>query len=487
MASAYEGYTIARYNETVRRIADRRLVYGIAIALSIVATTFIFPLATAGTSDFDSSLRWLTLTWLLSPPILGFSAWVYFTWFRPQRFVIEESRLRGPVPGEMPLVIFQITTTGENAKTVANSARSVLHWTQRHPEVCFTPLVWIVCEEFGYLPNKATLDSIRDEGARLIVTPKGYQTPLGTTRKGRALQYAVEVRRQGGLRLDRTWVYHQDDETAVGEDTVLGIDEYVREHLDEKSVACGVILYPQHGEDFRPSMIQELGRTQDDVRTLFSMTSSYNAFSGFHGSHYLARADVEDETGFDIGPDLTSEDLIFETRARAQHGNIFRVLKGFAYEQAAFTVLDQLRQRRRWFQGWWKAVHRLKYPVGRRVVMTYSMLVWMSSLFSLVAMLTSWIFAFHAIFALTAPLSGFVWSFMVIRYQMGYEFHRAYLAPRSVGLWRIIPNGILGALSDAVAPWYGTFTRQPRTFQLVTKDAPRPSSTTMSPTKSVSA
>jgi egghead protein (zeste-white 4 protein) len=474
MAGEFRSYTLARYNGTILRVARLRWIYAAAIVVSVLATTVLFPRTTGAGPGIAGSLVWLTVAWLLPPPLLGFSAYVYFRWFRPERFLLDPPAGARAATGAARVVIFQITTTGENIETVVNSARSVLYWTRRQPNLGYVSLLWIVCEEFGYEPNRAAFDALREEGARVIVTPREYRTPRGTTRKGRALQYSVEIRRKAGLPLDRVWVYHQDDETAVGEDTVLGIHDFLERYGDAPAVGCGTILYPQHGEDLRPSMIQELGRTQDDVRTIFTMTSRYNAFSGFHGSHYLARADVEDATGFDIGPNMTSEDLIFEVRARARHGNIFRLLKGFAYEQAAFSLTDQIRQRRRWFQGWWKAVRALKFPLGRRIVMTYGMLVWMTGLLSFVAMAASWVFGFRPLFVFSGSVSGFVWSLMAIRYEMGYEFHRAYLAPRTVSRWRILPNAVLGAFSDAIVPWYGTFTRQPRTFQVIRKDSRRP-------------
>src|SRR5262249_38558796 len=236
------------------------------------------------------------------------------------------------------------------------------------PEVGYRAEVWATIEEYGYRPNRDRFDALANEGVHILVVPLGYVPPHGTTRKGRALQYAVEQRRRVKRALDQVWVYHQDDETAVGEDTVLGIDEFVRIHGHERALGLGIILYPQDA-DFRPSQIQEFGRTKDDLRTVYTITSPRNKMSGFHGSHYLARADVEDSTGWDVGPNMLSEDLIFENAVRRQHGHIFHILKGFAYEKAAFSIRDQLRQRRRWVQGFARAIRREQFSWGRRAVM----------------------------------------------------------------------------------------------------------------------
>jgi len=465
---AYEGYTLERYNSSLGSLVRLKRTYAAILAVMMGLTALVFVGTRHPPTFVGSVLQWFTIAWILPLPLLVMATVVYFTWFRYERFALApETR---PPLEPRPTVIFQITSTGINVETILNTARSALYWTRRHPEVSYRSEVWLVVEGWGYAPNRDRLDVLRAEGVRIIVTPVEYQTVLGTTRKGRALQYATDRRAEAGIPLDRLWTYHQDDETAVGEDTILGIDEYVRDHHAEKSVGCGIILYSQHAEDFRPSQIQEFNRTKDDIRTVFTITSRHNMFSGFHGSHYLARADLEQETGWDVGPDMNSEDLIFETRVRAAHGPVFRPLKGFAHEQAALNVRDQLTQRRRWFQGWWRAVLHQPFALSRRIVMSYGMIVWMAAIFSIVAMFGSWTFGYTAIFVYTGPLTGYVWATMIIGYHQGYVLHKAYLGPRRVPLARIVANGIVGSWVDAVAPWYGTFTRRPRSFQVICKD-----------------
>jgi beta-1,4-mannosyltransferase len=465
---AYERYTLERYNASLRSLVRLKRTYAGILAVMMAVTALVFVGVRHPANEIGAILQWFTIAWILPLPLLVLATIVYFTWFRYERFSL--SPVPRPSPEPRPTVIFQITSTGVNVDTVLNTARSALYWTHQHPEVGYDAQVWLIVEGWGYAPNKERLDVLRGEGVRFVVTPVEYRTPKGTTRKGRALQYATERRAEIGIPLDRVWTYHQDDETAVGEDTILGIDEFLAEHREEKAVGCGIILNSQHADDYRPSQIQEFNRTKDDIRTIFTITSRHNMFSGFHGSHYIARADLEDETGWDVGPDMNSEDLIFETRVRAEHGPVFHPLKGFAHEQAPFTVRDQLTQRRRWFQGWWRAVFLQPFALSRRVVMSYGMVVWMAAIFSIVAMFGSWAFGFTAIFVYTGPLTGYVWSTMIIGYHQGYVLHKAYLGPRRVSLPRIVLNGIIGSWVDAVAPWYGTFTRRPRSFQVISKD-----------------
>lgn len=466
----FEDYTLERYHAALARLAATRTGYLVLLIAMILAMGYLFNGTHPAANPVAASLAWLTVAWLLPVPILVFATVVFFGWFSVRRFGLR------PVPrapgSDRPTVIFQVTSTGVNPETVLNTVRSALYWTHQHPEVGFTPRVWLVVEGWGYAPNRERLDGLRAEGVSIVVVPVDYQTTKGTTRKGRALQYATERRRELGIPLDRLWIYHQDDETAVGEDTVLGIDEFVATHPHEPALGCGIILYSQGAEDFRPSQIQEFSRTKDDLRTIFTITSRHNLFSGFHGSHYLVRGDLEDATGWDVGPDMNSEDLIFETRLRAQHGPVFHLLKGFAHEQAALTVPDQLKQRRRWFQGWWRAVVHQPFTPLRRIVMSYGMVVWMGAIFSLLAMVLGWVYGYRSVFPYAGFLTGFVWTVMIGGYYQGYMLHAPYLPKRRVALARVIVSGVIGALADAAGPWYGTFTRRPRGFQVIAKDRP---------------
>ncbi len=468
VSGRFEDYTVERYHAALERLYRIRIVYAAILITAVVGAGLFFVGVRHPGSPIGSDLQWLTIAWLLPLPILLLSTLVYFGWFSVSRFHLDP----GPKPKLVarPTVVFQITSTGVNVETVLNTARSALYWTRRHPELRYDVRVWLVVEGWGYAPNRERLDVLRNEGCEILVVPTEYRTAKGTTRKGRALQFATERRRELGVAMSRLWVYHHDDETAIGEDTVLGIDEFVGANYDRKAVGCGIILYSQQAEDFRPSQIQEFSRTKDDLRTIYTITSRHNMFSGFHGSHYVARGDVEDSTGWDVGPDMTSEDLIFETRVRAEQGPIFHPLKGFAHEQAAFGLRDQFTQRRRWFQGWWRAVLNQPFPLSRRLVMSYGMVVWMSALFSVTAMICGWAFGFTAIFPFTGFLTGFVWTSMVVGYYQGYLLHTPYLPPRRVPLYRVVANGVVGAFADSLAPWYGTFTRRPRTFQVIVKD-----------------
>ncbi|MCI4361032.1 MAG: hypothetical protein L3J91_04955, partial [Thermoplasmata archaeon] len=213
----YEGYTLERYNSSLRSLIGLKRTYAVILAVMMAVTALVFEGVRQPANIVGSVLQWFTIAWILPLPLLILATIVYFAWFRYGRFALEPVARDPSEP--RPTVVFQITSTGINVETILNTARSALYWIQRHPEVGYRSEVWLIVEGWGYEPNRARIDVLKQEGVRLIVTPVAYRTPLGTTRKGRALQYATQRRAEAGIPLDQMWVYHQDDETAVGEDT----------------------------------------------------------------------------------------------------------------------------------------------------------------------------------------------------------------------------------------------------------------------------
>ena len=367
-----------------------------------------------------------------------------------------------------PTVIFQITAIGKNTHALEESARSVLFWIRNTPRVGFRFLVWAVIEPDGYATAPAVYEGLRRDGVRVIVVPREYKTPQNTRGKARALELACQVRRSERLSVPWVWVYHQDEETCVGEDTLLGISDFVRarRHL----LGTGIILYPLDWSGI-PSHVQELTRSYDDFRVLDSITLPGNPTTGFHGSHFVVRADVEDRIGWDVSGYAPAEDLLFEIRLRARHGPVFGVLKGFAYEKGAFSLRDQLQQRRRWVHGVLHAAARsAELPRDRRLTVAYSAVSWFSALPSVAILAASAAVKWGPLLEVTGVFTGFVWVSMILAYVEGYRLHSEYVV-RPTSWTRLALFGIVGALIDVVAPWYALLTR-PTLRDFIPKDRP---------------
>jgi hypothetical protein len=367
-------------------------------------------------------------------------------------------------------VIFQVTAIGKNPRALESTVRSVLYWIRNTPRLTFRYDVWLLIEPDGYDTDPALYESLRAAGVRVMVVPRTYRTRLGTSGKGRALQYATEERQRLGLSAPTVWVYHQDEETVVGQDTLEGISEFVVQN--ERLVGTGIILYPLDWSG-SPSHVQELTRSYDDFRVLDSMTKPGNPTAGFHGSHFLARADVEDDIGWDSSGYVPGEDLVFEVRVRREFGSVFGLLKGFAYEKGAFSMRDQLRQRRRWVHGVMHALRRTsELPARRKVTLFYSALSWFSALPSVAILVASAVLHYGPMLLVTGVFTGFVWTSMVFAYVEGFRLHRRYLV-RPTSWLRFGWHGLLGALVDVMAPWYALATR-PSRGDFIPKDLPVP-------------
>jgi hypothetical protein len=368
-----------------------------------------------------------------------------------------------------PTVLFQITAIGKNTRALEESVRSVLYWIRRTPRLQYRYLIWLLIEPEGYASAPALYDSLERAGVRVLVVPKTYDTPRHTRGKARALQFAADTRAHLGLSDATVWVYHQDEETCVGQDTLLGIAEFIRD--DRAFIGSGIILYPLDWSGI-PSHVQELTRSFDDFRVLDSMIRPGNPMAGFHGSHFLVRADLEDSVGWDTPGYSPAEDLTFEIRVRARYGAVFGLLRGFAYEKGAFTAADQLRQRRRWVHG---VLHALRYspdlPPSRRITVAYSALSWFSALPSVAVLVASALFHYGPLLLFTSLFTGFIWMSMITSYIEGYRLHSRYI-DRSVSLPRLFVHGLVGALVDVLAPWMALFTR-PSSRDFIPKDSPR--------------
>lgn len=474
-APGHEAFTVDRYNAAIRRSSRRRAISLGGLVAGVVGFQAIFWGTGGPGSTGGDGLRWLTVSWLLPLPLVVAGAAAYFAWFSADRFTLPVDRATRRA-GNPRTLIFQLTSSGGNPETAANSLRSVLYWTRRHRDLPLRIEVWLCVDEGVRRPPAPLLEWAVSEGIRVVETPAQYRTTNGTTGKGRALQYAVELRRRLFPDLSQVFVYHQDDETMTGEDTLVGLEAFIAEHGDAPSVGAGIILYPQRAQDARPSQVQEFGRTHDDLRMIMSLSGPRNLLGGYHGSHFVARADVEDRVGFDIGPRQTTEDFVFEIQVRNRFGSIFHLLRGFAYEQAPLSIADQLRQRRRWICGWLRAYAKVPLGPVRRLVMLYRIAAWLSAGVSLVALAASLALRFSPVFAFSGGIAGLVWGSLALSYANGYSLSKGYTGRLAVPSWRILLNGAVGLLVDGLAPWYAIVSRGPREFEVIGKDRAHPPS-----------
>lgn len=441
----YQDFTRERYNTAIDKMVLRRKYHAIFLTIFSIGAAIIafylgaiFPYGT-------NPLRYLTFVWVLGIPVIIMDMYWYFKYAKPYLKLPENVT----IPDEK--VIFQLTTLGRSPKTVLNSIKSVHYWAGRYS---LNYESWIITEEDAEILSARYSDEIKSLGTRIIVVPRGYVTPKGTLSKARALQYACELRKKEiGLSKD-VWIYHQDDETTLGEDTVLGIADFI--NRKEGTIGAGIILYPL---DFvnTPPHVQELTRSYDDFRTMGTLLTKRNPMVGFHGSHFLVRQDVEDSVGNDFGTrGAIAEDFLLEQAIRLKYGKQYSVLRGFAYEKSASNVKGALSQRRRWLIGG-MGVYSIGFiPFYKKVILFYMHLSWFSAIFSIFSMIASEILRYGSIIEFNGLVVGLVWYGMFMMYYEGISMNKAYLPTLRKSL--LVRNAVVGALCEATSPWYSLFT-----------------------------
>lgn len=353
-------------------------------------------------------------------------------------------------------VLYTLVTLGEEVEVVERTVGSVLYWTARCARPDVETQIWLVVEEPGYQANAARFDRFKKEGVVVLVVPKDYRTVKGTTHKARALQYAQDRRHSFGLDDSDTWIYHQDEETAVGEDTVLGVQEFVLTAQEQIVGGAGLIAHPLDWLG-RASQLRELTHTFNDFQVLYTVRHRCNLTSWFHGSHLIVRADAEAAIGWDLGHPSFSEDslMAFFLRQRFGWNTAFDILKGFAYENSPFSLRDQLRQRKRWFRSHFYCVMKRKdVTAGRKALTMYSTIAWLSALPSFIGMVLSFAIGLHSTFPAFGAVTGVAWGTTVLMYIRGYDMNRDYLPKTNISRTRLVVNGLIGSLTDAFAPWY---------------------------------
>lgn len=479
VSPAYVGFSLNKYNETIRTQSKRKLNRAYELVAGETASILIlYEVINNGLSYglIDKSL--ISIPWLLPLPLLAVTTIGSFKFNENKNNHVLDCEF---CDNSDKTVVFNITSQGNNILTLKNSIESVHFWYSRlldEGKINYKYEIDVILEPSPYQKNLEFYNSIYErfgDSIKFVIVPKDYTTSNNTKYKARALNFAVEERRHRGLNSDNVWVYHQDEETTVGEDTLLGISEFIKNADQNVKYGAGFIVYCLDWS-MRPSQVQEMSRTNDDYRVLLSLSTKTNPLVGFHGSHFLIRSKTEDEIGWNFIRKAIADDLIFENALRRKYPNSFKFLKGFAFEKAASNLGEQIKQRRRWALGLGDALMNNEVSKTKKAVMTYSGIAWFGSIASVGSLFLSLTPAFSGFYPASLAVLGYLWVQMVNNYYDGYLFHKKYIPkdkmPKKFKTIHLVANGVVGALVDAIAPWY-VFKRSSRDngFEVLNKDA----------------
>lgn len=375
------------------------------IAFLYIFQDLVWPRAQQPITAFDHVWSWLCLLWLgaVIPGTLG---------------LIGELQFRHPtgLDLELPLptmVSWRIVSRGDNVQALTETIRRCQREMRKNP--LFPYIIEVVIDTTDF-----TIDAPHSD-VRIIRVPKEYTTPKGTRFKARALHYAM----LHSSLPDGAYIVHLDEETQPTASGVRGIARMIREEEAERPtnprIGQGAILYHRRWKEFPFLTLADNVRTGDDfARFHFQHQLGLTVF-GLHGSFIVVRNDVEKASGgFDFGKHgEVTEDAFWAMEVMEQKRRC-RWVEGYLEEQATQSLLDFLKQRRRWWQGLAKV--SLYAPVRWRwkFCLTINTILWALAPFAMLYTIAHLFYGFEVQPWIRA-LANYAFATFVVLYLMGLK------------------------------------------------------------------
>jgi hypothetical protein len=352
-----------------------------------------------------------------------------------------------------PEILFQVTTKG-NIGIVQDTIDQINS----------------VCKDIGY--TKYNIWAVTDaqekfEGCRTIIVPQKYS--CNAIYKGRALQYAVEIRREEKISSKDIYIYHLDDESLITKQTLCSILSYLEGN--PKPISEGLIVYPlREKETIKISNLMDTLRPFCCFECVGMMASGNPAY--IHGSNLLVRSDIEEEVSWENGKTL-AEDTLFAIKARIKYGaEAFGWHGGVIEEKSPLTLKDLFKQRRRWFYG---LIQNFKYfSFKERIRQSLRALIWISGLISGIIAIASFFVPQAIPLTFNLPLlriffvlTSLMW---LSSYQIGAYLNGTHLSFKkriSFHFLAVVSSVAIGLL-ECTTPIIALISR-PKTFDVIKK------------------
>jgi egghead protein (zeste-white 4 protein) len=258
---------------------------------------------------------------------------------------------------------------------------------------------------------RPSLDMPNDDIVYLTV-PKDYQTPNRSLYKARALQYALE---NSELPAD-AWIVHLDEETQPTSSGIKGIAQMIQE--EEASgryrIGQGAILYHRNWKRHPFLTLADMVRTGDDFARFHLGHRLGITLFGLHGSYIVVKNRVEQATSFDFGANGSITEDAFWALVSMEAGYRCRWVNGYLEEQSTETIMDFMKQRRRWYQGLAKVA--LYAPVKKhwRLVIGGNTMVWTLAPFAILYTIAHFAYGFRVVLPIQLMADASFASFMTL-------------------------------------------------------------------------
>lgn len=361
-----KGATISTTREHFRDVSFgpftlHRLFLLLSLAASVVGLYFLQN-AVWPPAPFAPEHRlwaWLALIWLL--PLPSAAAWIVGALlFR------HDVKLDEVVATNFPVVL-RIVSRGTNGECLLATIRKCQQEMKKTP--LFPYLIEVVTDGNTFVAPP-DLDVLH------TVVPDDYTPGNGTRFKARALHFAARF----SAVPPTAWILHLDEESQPTSSCIKGVAAAVarcERTGDVRRVGQGAILY-HRGWGTHPLLtLADMRRTGDDIGHFYLQHSLGFTIFGLHGSYVLARQDLESELGFDVGPrGSITEDAWWILRAM-EKGVRTMWVDGYVEEQCTQSVVDFLKQRRRWYVGLLKTCLFCPVKLWTKFWLMYNTLNWM--------------------------------------------------------------------------------------------------------------
>jgi len=266
---------------------------------------------------------------------------------------------------EKGTLVVQFVSRGENIDVLRESARTAYEILAEEARIPFKIRVVTECQVESLF--------IKEERSRydFVHVPKDYKTSKGSLYKARVLEYARAVRDSDDVNSQATWILFMDEESILTRSAARGIFDYIRKDIDQNTIAQGLITYTGRGIGRSAvSNATEIKRVGYNLgRYYFQNAVLRDIYLGFQGSFFCASRRVVSQVTFDFGPEASITEDIFFAFTAARKGFKCVWLEGYIREQATESVIDFLRQRRRWMKGLMHFLASSEIPLIRRIIL----------------------------------------------------------------------------------------------------------------------
>ncbi|MEX0877483.1 MAG: glycosyltransferase family 2 protein [Candidatus Spechtbacterales bacterium] len=396
--------TFTRKEKRISKLRHKQQTVSVSALKFVALYAVIAALCLFISSPKSGAFNWyLSVFWSLNFPIavLGFS-----------RIILSKKVIRSNFSGKTDKLVIFIVPTICRKDTLSPLLRVTESILRLAPANMINFRIDLIIEQDSEAKRELKKIMQNEKKVNIIEVPRNYTTPHDTKYKARANHFATELRTKLKENHPDVYIYHLDDDTHVGKDTISSIAEFIETEHGNKYLAQGILTFPyQLSTSWFCKRADGIRPIEDITRFKLFTGDLGTPLAGLHGEHLLIRADIEEEIGWDFGPTL-AEDAYFGLSFAQKYPGKSASLNSYSYGASPANLRDFINQRKRWATGILGVVFDKRFSLKIRLPLLYSVFYWLVGLFQFVAV----VFIASRILGVnnTSPVALwiiFLWSF----------------------------------------------------------------------------